>query len=169
MYYNTNYIEWGSTSGWRCPGCGRSYAPNQPMCFYCGGDQRTWTSPTTTGMPPNWDDYLKQTTVGDHFWWKDYVTKSAADSAAAGIKQEVATGTGQASVSANKNVTITAYNDTITCGINCNNCDKYEKSCFGGIETTSSKAIISHRKQPKVTYDLIEEDILDSFMKHFKD
>jgi len=155
--YNPDYINWGP-QGWRCPGCGRYYSPTTSMCFYCGGNQKTWTAPSTTGVP------------NDYGWWKDYMTISTADSAtAAGIQQEVATGMGQASVSTNKNVTVTAWNDATTCVLDCNNCDKYEKSCFGGIETTSSKAIISHRKPPKVTYDLIEEDILDSFIKHFKD
>ena len=159
MYYNPNYIEWGTNQGWRCPGCGRYYSPSTPMCFYCGGNQKTWTSPSTTGVP------------NDNGWWKDYMTISTADSAAAaGIKQEVKTGTVQATTTTDKNVVITAKNSdyTVTCKHSCGKCDKYNESCFGGIETTSSGTIISHRKPPKVTYDFIEEDILDSFIKHFQ-
>lgn len=134
MYYDPNYIEWGSQQGWRCPGCSRYYSPTTPMCFYCGGNQKTWTAPSTIGIP------------NDRGWWKDYMAVSTADSAsAAGIEQEVATDTCQSSVNTDKNVIITAWNGT-TCGLDCNDCDKYEKNCFGGIETTSSKAIISHRK-----------------------
>ena len=153
--YDPNYIEWGSQQGWRCPGCGRYYSPSTPMCFYCGGNQRTWTSPTTTGMPPNWDDYLKQTTTGNPSWWKDYVNISTADSAAAaGIQQEVKTGTGQATTTTDKNVVITAHNNKddseTTCEITCDKCDKYQKTCFHGIEnvvlSTNVKSIISHRK-----------------------
>jgi len=156
MYYDPNYIKWGSSQGWTCPKCGRVYSPTTPMCFYCGdGNQKTWTSPSTTGIP------------NDSGWWKDYMTVSTA--AAAGLEQEIATGVGQASVNTDKNVIVTTWNGITTCEFDCNNCDKYKKSCFEGIETTSSKAIISHRKPPKVTYDLIEEDILDSFIKHFKD
>lgn len=65
--YNPNYQSWGP-QGWRCPGCGRYYAPNQPMCFYCGGNQRTWTSPMTTSPSTDdsqwWEEYLKKSTTG---------------------------------------------------------------------------------------------------------
>lgn len=44
-------------------------------------------------------------------------------------------------------------NNITTCPQDCEICDKYEKSCFGGIETTSSKAIISHRKPLESYYD----------------
>lgn len=68
MYYNPNYIEWGSPQGWRCPGCGRYYSPSTVMCFYCGGNQRTWTSPTTTSPSTDdsqwWEEYLKRSTTG---------------------------------------------------------------------------------------------------------
>lgn len=67
MYYDPNYIEWGSPQGWRCPGCGRYYSPTTPMCFYCGGSQKTWTSPTTTSPSTDdsqwWEEYLKRSTT----------------------------------------------------------------------------------------------------------
>ena len=140
MYYDPNYIEWGSPTGWRCPGCGRYYAPNQPMCFYCGGNQKTWTSPSTTGMPPNWDDYLKQTTTGKRAF--DNYSVTTAKTA------EVKTETGQATTTTDKNVVVTAHNSDYTdpCKHSCGKCDKYNKTCFEGIEILPSKAIISHRK-----------------------
>ena len=143
MYYDPNYIKWGHSQGWRCPGCGRYYSPTTPMCFYCGGNQKTWTAPSTTGVP------------SDNEWWKYYQNLSTADSAAAtGIKQEVTTGSGFTSTKTDKNVTVTAWNSNniTTCDKLCENCDKYEKSCFDGIETTSTKAIISHRKSPEIIF-----------------
>ena len=157
MYYDPNYIEWGSPQGWRCPGCGRYYSPSTPMCFYCGGNQKTWTSPTTTGMPPNWDEYLRQTTTGNPSQQQNYVNTSTTGSKTVSIKQEVATGTGQATTTTDKNVVVTAYNNNdfeTTCEKACKDCEKYQKTCFVGIETVdfgpNSKTIISHRKPLKV-------------------
>lgn len=100
-------------------------------------------------------------------------------------------------VTTSKNIKVTAYNTTATvsnvkdcgkvysgsnsttvggkvnpssvtvCSQKCEECNKYNKSCFGGIETTESKSIISHKKPLKVTDDFIEEDTLDSFIKYF--
>ena len=36
--------------GWQCPICKRVYSPLTPVCFYCGGESKTWTS-TGTGNP----------------------------------------------------------------------------------------------------------------------
>ena len=33
--------------GWVCPTCGRVYSPYTPMCYYCGGEQKTITYPYT--------------------------------------------------------------------------------------------------------------------------
>lgn len=30
--------------GWQCPICKRVYSPLTPVCFYCGGESKTWTS-----------------------------------------------------------------------------------------------------------------------------
>lgn len=32
--------------GWICPKCGRVYAPSQPLCLYCGGDDEVTVSTT---------------------------------------------------------------------------------------------------------------------------
>lgn len=34
--------------GWQCPICGRVYSPITPMCYYCGGEQKTITYTTST-------------------------------------------------------------------------------------------------------------------------
>ena len=57
-------------------------------------------------------------------------------------------------------------NNSTTCPQKCEICDKYGKSCFGGIETTSSKAIISHRKPLENYYNY---NYLDEFTKYFQD
>ena len=33
--------------GWVCPTCGRVYSPYTPMCYYCGGEQKTVTYTTS--------------------------------------------------------------------------------------------------------------------------
>lgn len=33
--------------GWVCPTCGRVYSPITPMCYYCGGEQKTITYTTS--------------------------------------------------------------------------------------------------------------------------
>lgn len=38
--------------GWQCPICNRVYSPMTPMCYYCGGEQKTITYPTSTGNAP---------------------------------------------------------------------------------------------------------------------
>ena len=35
--------------GWMCPICKRIYSPTTPMCWYCGGEQKTVVS---TGTQP---------------------------------------------------------------------------------------------------------------------
>jgi len=40
------YIDFGKEpveQGWQCPICKRVYAPDVPMCFYCGSDVKTTT------------------------------------------------------------------------------------------------------------------------------
>ena len=147
--YNPNYQSWGP-QGWRCPECGRVYSPTVPMCFYCSNKETTIQTDKTTVIPFDdkewWDDYQKRTT-GDvealNQLWKQF-TISVATS---GTENEL-------------------KNNSTTCPQECEICDKYEKSCFGRIETTSSKAIISHRKPLENYYDY---DYLDGFIKHFED
>lgn len=31
---NSNFVQ----QGWQCPICKRIYAPNTPMCYYCGNE-----------------------------------------------------------------------------------------------------------------------------------
>ena len=147
--YNPNYPSWGP-QGWRCPECGRVYSPTTPMCFYCSNKETTIQTDKTTVTPFDdkgwWDDYQKRTT-GDvdalNQLWKQFTVSVAASN----TKSE-------------------SKNNTTTCPQKCEICDKYGKSCFDGIETTSSKAIISHRKPLENYYDY---DYLDGFMKHFQD
>lgn len=66
MWYDPNYIEWGTPNGWRCPGCGRYYSPTQPMCLYCGGNQQIRYTTTTTTIDDSgwWDEFLKRNLTG---------------------------------------------------------------------------------------------------------
>lgn len=36
--------------GWICPICNRVYSPTTSMCYYCGGEQKTITYTTGTGI-----------------------------------------------------------------------------------------------------------------------
>jgi len=38
------YFERFAQQGWQCPICRRVYAPNTPMCYYCGNEQITTTT-----------------------------------------------------------------------------------------------------------------------------
>jgi len=129
--YNPNYQSWGP-QGWRCPECGRVYSPTTPMCFYCSNKEVTYRSGTSTDDSQWWAEYLKQSQTG----------KPANDN------PSITTAT----TTSNPNVKVTAWNSSTTCEQDCESCDKYEKSCFGGIETTASKTIISHRKPLEVHY-----------------
>ena len=130
--YNPNYIDW-APQGWRCPVCGRVYSPTTPMCFYCSNQEGTVQ---TTG-----------TSINDAEWWREYLKKSQTGQP---INDNPSTTT--ATTTANPNVKITAWNNATTCEQDCKSCDKYEKSCFGGIETTASKTIISHKRPLEVHY-----------------
>lgn len=39
---NSNFAQ----QGWQCPICKRVYAPNTPMCWYCGGESVITTTNT---------------------------------------------------------------------------------------------------------------------------
>ncbi len=39
--------------GWQCPICGRVYSPMTPICYYCGGEQKTVTYTTYTTSAEN--------------------------------------------------------------------------------------------------------------------
>ena len=44
----TNEFLVMTPQGWVCPTCGRVYSPYTPMCYYCGGEQKTTTYTTST-------------------------------------------------------------------------------------------------------------------------
>lgn len=48
---NENYSEYAQ-QGWQCPICKRVYSPMTPMCYSCGGEQKTVTSTTSTSGQP---------------------------------------------------------------------------------------------------------------------
>lgn len=67
-----NFTGWGR-QGWVCPKCGRVYAPDTVMCFYCNGNNHVM--PTTTTTPSTKE------------WWRDYCTITSDKS----LKQELPT------------------------------------------------------------------------------
>jgi len=46
---NYNFAQ----QGWQCPICRRVYSPLTPVCFYCGGESKTWTSTGTGNSVPD--------------------------------------------------------------------------------------------------------------------
>lgn len=134
MDWDWNY-QWGAPKSWICSSCGRSFAPHVSECPYCNNREvkrTTTTTGTSTDDSQWWAEYLKQSQTG----------KPADDNPSITI----------ATTTSNPNVKVTAWNSSTTCEQDCESCDKYEKSCFGGIKTTASKTIISHRKPLEVHY-----------------
>jgi hypothetical protein len=129
--YNPNYINWGP-QGWRCPSCGKVFAPHISECPYCNNQGVVYRSGTSIDDSEWWEEYLKQSQTG----------KLANDNPS----------TTTATTTSSPDNKVTTLNSTITCEQKCEDCDKYEKSCFGGIETTSTKAIISHRRPPEIIF-----------------
>lgn len=148
MWYNPNYYPWGALKGWVCSSCGRSFAPHVSECPYCNNREVIYHTGTSINDGKWWEEYLKQSQTG----------KPVNDNPS----------TTTATVTSNSNIKVTAWNGTTTCEQNCEICEKYEKSCFGGIETTSSKAIISHRPTTEIHYPFIlpcEEGKFEKLMK----
>ena len=152
--YNPNYIDW-APQGWRCPVCGRVYSPTTPMCFYCSNQEGTvQTTGTSINDSEWWEEYLKRSSTAKTTKDINDLIKSTAD--VANIINPTTTwkdnNINSATTTSNPNVKVTAWNSSTTCEQDCESCDKYEKSCFGGIETTSTKAIISHKKSPEIIF-----------------
>lgn len=133
MDWNWNY-QWGAPKSWICSSCGRSFAPHVSECPYCNNKEVVYRSGTS---------------IDDSKWWEEYLKQSQT---ARPVNDNLSTTTATAATNIDPNVKITAWNSTTTCEQKCEDCDKYAKSCFGGIETTSSKAIISHRKPLEIHY-----------------
>lgn len=186
MYWNPNnpYLPLGTPQGWVCPKCGRVYSPMTPSCFHCGSGNYVTTDKTTPLPTANdsewWDKYFKQSTTGNPanvdktqitcstaFEDKKLTSNPTPNSDECSVKQNP-----------NLNVTITAKsvidgkkfynspNDTITgtatvCIDDCNKCKKKDTSCSGSTYTCNTV--------PEVHYDFIDEDILDTLIKHFRD
>lgn len=149
--YNPDYINWGQ-QGWVCSKCGKSFAPHISECPYCNAE--------VEHLPPLQTDKTTVIPFDDKGWWDDYQKRTTGDAEA--LNQLCKQFTTSVSTSGTEN----ELNNITTCPQDCEICDKYEKSCFGGVETTSNKAIISHRKPLESYYDY---DYLDGFIKHFKD
>lgn len=153
--YDPNYINWGPKS-WICSSCGRSFAPHVSECPYCNNREVKRTTTTTWPSIDDsqwWEEYLKRSSTAKTTKDIDDLIKSTADSAniinptTIWIDNNI----NSATATSNPNIKVTAWSSTTTCEQKCEDCDKYEKSCFGGIETTN-KAIISHRKPPEIHY-----------------
>ena len=62
-----------ASQGWQCPICGRVYSPITPMCYYCGGEQRIYTTVGTTTETNNietnpmnsYEQFVYKTMVGE--------------------------------------------------------------------------------------------------------
>ena len=130
--YNPDYFGI-MNNGWVCPQCHKTFAPHVSECPYCNAERKTFA---TTG-----------TNINDNVWWEEYLKKSQTGNL---VNDNPSTTT--ATTTSNPNVKITAWNSSTTCEQDCESCDKYEKSCFGGIETTSTKAIISHKRPPEIIF-----------------
>ena len=62
----------GVSQGWQCPICGRVYSPYTPMCYYCGGEQRVYTtagitteSNAETNTMNSYKQFIYKTMVGE--------------------------------------------------------------------------------------------------------
>lgn len=53
--------------GWQCPVCGRVYSPITPMCYYCGGEQKTITYTTNTENEENTGNVELAKTILQYF------------------------------------------------------------------------------------------------------
>ena len=151
-----NFIQ----EGWRCPQCKSILAPHISFCPYCNAERKTFATTLT--------DKTTITPFDDKGWWEDYQRRATVDVEALNqlLEKQFTTEVVATSVAASNIENKLNNNSITTCPQKCEICDNYGKSCFGGIETTSNKAIISHRKPLEVYCDY---DYLDGFIKHFQD
>lgn len=66
MYIDPYEYDWSTPRGWRCPGCGRCFAPSQMECPYCGDNSRPYTT--------------NKVEIGDEGWIRDYFKRSSSPS-----------------------------------------------------------------------------------------
>ena len=151
--YNPNYLNWGQ-QGWVCSKCGKSFAPHISECPYCNAERRTFATTST--------DKTTVIPFDDKGWWDDYQRRTTGDAEA--LEQTWKQFTTSV---ATLNTENESENNIITCPQKCEICDKYEKSCFGGIETTSNKAIISHRKPLVEKLCGTKRDTLDFILNNY--
>lgn len=144
MYWNPNYEFFGAPQGWVCPKCGRVYSPMTPSCFHCGNGGVITTDKTTNPIP----------TANDSKWWEEYQKRATTANPVPNTTQvtcETTVGSGQATTKVEPNIKVTTQSS-------------------GKVEKTDSGAYIYHqdpKDQPKI--NLIDTDILDSFIKHFQE
>ena len=58
--YNPDYYDWNTPTGWRCPVCGKIWAPHISSCYYCNAERKTFTTTET----------IK---IDDAEWWENFV------------------------------------------------------------------------------------------------
>ena len=149
--YNPDYLNWGQ-QGWVCSICGKSLSPYLNFCPFCSSNKEATIQTDKTTIIP----------FDDKGWWDDYQKRSTGDADALNQLRK------QFTVSvATSNTENESKNNITTCPQKCEICDKYEKSCFGGIETTSNKAIISHRKPLIEKLCGTKRDTLDFILNNY--
>lgn len=65
--YNPDYYNWNTPTGWRCPVCGKIWAPHVSSCYYCNAERKTFTTTET----------IK---IDDTEWWENFVKNTSANS-----------------------------------------------------------------------------------------
>lgn len=88
--YDPNYYDWNMPTGWRCPVCGKIWAPHVSFCSYCNAERKTFVSTTTDPQT------IKVTPFDDAGWWDNFVKNTSADSAVQISKDGTISWTGSA-------------------------------------------------------------------------
>lgn len=66
MYYNEN-DPLNVPQGWQCPICKRVYSPMTPMCFTCGGEQKTTATSIDAQAPEGCRATLMKDKYGNEY------------------------------------------------------------------------------------------------------